>query len=224
MFVIVGSKMRTCEPKSGAGPGGVDPPPHIGVVVQLGGQLFPGGGGAPPSDGPVPLLLLLLLPPLPLEPLLLLPLPLLLVPLEDDPEPLLDEEEAPPELVPEPPSAPPQGDELPLSEEHADANASAAARDIRMEIVEFMAAPNSGGSKAPCVFASPTDFSRRKRAPHRMASKNFAWVPIVSRVSPAFMRTDKFQRGGPQRDSYVVRLGSRRPWRAGHTPSATQSS
>jgi hypothetical protein len=122
--------MRTCEPKSGAGPGGTEPPPHIGVVVQLGGQLLPGGEGAPASDGAVPpLLLALLLPPLPAP----LVLPLLE---DDDPEPLLDEEGAPPELVPDPPSGvPPEGDALPLSEEQPDANASVATMPIRREFL-----------------------------------------------------------------------------------------
>jgi hypothetical protein len=38
---IDGSKMSTCDPKSGAGPGEPDVPPHVGVVVQLGGQPLP---------------------------------------------------------------------------------------------------------------------------------------------------------------------------------------
>jgi hypothetical protein len=83
-----------------------------------------------------------LLPPPPLAPLLLVlvPPPLLLPLLEDDPEPPLEEEGPPPELVPEPPppGGAPQDDVLPLSEEQAAVNASAAARVRRMEVVEFM--------------------------------------------------------------------------------------
>src|SRR6202167_4508495 len=36
-----GSNVSTWEPKSGVGPGGFEPPPHSGVVVQLGGQPLP---------------------------------------------------------------------------------------------------------------------------------------------------------------------------------------
>jgi hypothetical protein len=42
---IDGSKMRTFGPKSGAGPGGFEPPPHWDVVVQLGAQVAVEGGG-----------------------------------------------------------------------------------------------------------------------------------------------------------------------------------
>jgi hypothetical protein len=52
---IEGSKTRTREPKSGAGPGGLEPPPHSGVVVQLGGQSVPvlvgGASGGIPASG-----------------------------------------------------------------------------------------------------------------------------------------------------------------------------
>src|SRR5580704_3854308 len=48
---IVGSKMRTFEPKSGAGPGGFEPPPHSGVVVQLGAQAMPADEASAPASG-----------------------------------------------------------------------------------------------------------------------------------------------------------------------------
>jgi hypothetical protein len=44
-----GSKMRTLGPKLGAPPSVDVPPPHVGVVVQLGGQLCGGRGDAPAS-------------------------------------------------------------------------------------------------------------------------------------------------------------------------------
>jgi hypothetical protein len=75
---IDGLKMRTLGPKSGAGPGGFEPAPQPGLVVQLGAHDVP----PPLLPLPPPLLLPLPLPPpLLLLLLLLLPLPLLLPPL-----------------------------------------------------------------------------------------------------------------------------------------------
>src|ERR1700683_3084869 len=47
---IVESKMRTFGPKSGAGPGGLEPPPHSGVVVQLGAQAMPADEASAPAS------------------------------------------------------------------------------------------------------------------------------------------------------------------------------
>jgi hypothetical protein len=47
-----GSKMSTCGPKSGAGPGGFEPPPQAGVVVQLGAHPPPvEASGVAPASG-----------------------------------------------------------------------------------------------------------------------------------------------------------------------------
>src|ERR1700722_20043164 len=52
---MVGSKMRTFGPKSGAAPEGLELPPHWGVVVQLGGQVAGGVDASPPASlGVVP--------------------------------------------------------------------------------------------------------------------------------------------------------------------------
>ena len=76
---IVGSKMRTFGPKFGAGPGGIEPPPQAGVVVQLGAQGAPLVPLPPPPPPPPVEMPPASLPPPP-PPLLLLPplLPLLL--------------------------------------------------------------------------------------------------------------------------------------------------
>jgi hypothetical protein len=113
----------------------VFPPPHIGVVVQLGGQLALGGGSAEPLSAPPPLEV-----PPPLE---LLPVGVP-EPEDDDVEPLDDVDPEPPlEPPPLPPSGgTPQAPPPELSLEQADAaSASAAAVAMRIAVEDFITAP-----------------------------------------------------------------------------------